>query len=112
MHIKELLYKDNELDVNSLYEIRGGVLDASDNCITFDGITWRDARSSELESLYSLVSKENIVSHSTYTKVNEIPILSDEVGYNGATSIAYREDVYMSGIEIGFQLWAIITIIN
>lgn len=95
---------DEEIELDNLYELCGGVIDASDNCITFNnGKSWRDARSYELDALYKMLNRDTLPEEPA--PVIQVPESIDwELGYGGDRVHYAREDVYTAGVGIGFTL--------
>lgn len=105
MNIKEVLFNHEELSEVQLVEVNGGVLDLEDLNITYDGKTWRDAREYEIDIANKLLNDEVYKEPTQAVGSVDVPdSICWELGYQGRREFVAQEDVYTTGVGIGFSL--------
>jgi len=107
MNIKELLFSDSELNIESLVQLHSGsIVDVDDMLVTQDGMSWRDARHSERSEVYAVLSKESYIDHSMNYEDDECGIDDDrpDIRNDNGYIQDYKIDTLVEGVGNGFRL--------
>lgn len=105
MYVNKALVDNAECKLEDLIQVGDSVVDTADGtiCDNLNNI-WRNLRQEESQRVDNMIRLENEVSHAVNDHRDDIPTLSDEVGYHGRQVTQVGVDNYMEGISIGFSL--------